>query len=111
MTLTNEAPAEASLTRPWPADQLERWPIERLIPYANNPRLHSEADLDKIAASILKWGWTNPPLVDEDGTLIGAAVPELTRTCQMGPRVRIRFPPPQSDKNLTDNPIYRILVI
>jgi len=35
-----------------------------------NPRLHSEADLDKIAASILKWGWTNPALVDENGTLI-----------------------------------------
>ena len=47
MTLTNEAPAEASLTRPWPADQLERWPIERLIPYANNPRLHSAADIER----------------------------------------------------------------
>src|SRR6516165_6832042 len=70
MTVSNEAPAEASLTRPWPADQVERWPIERLIPYANNPRLHSAADFDKIAASILKWGWTNPALVDENGTLI-----------------------------------------
>jgi hypothetical protein len=30
--------------------------IERLIPYANNPRLHSAADLDKIGASIRKWG-------------------------------------------------------
>ena len=50
----DKAPAEASLTRPWPADQVERWPIERLIPYANNPRLHSEDDLDKIGASILK---------------------------------------------------------
>jgi DNA modification methylase len=56
--------------RHWPADQVERWPIERLTPYANNPRLHSEADLHKIAASILKWGWTMPPLVDEHGELI-----------------------------------------
>src|SRR5215469_14341956 len=70
MTSINSGPAEASLTRPWPADRVERWPIERLIPYANNPRLHSEADLDKIAASILKWGWTNPALVDEDSELI-----------------------------------------
>ena len=54
-------------TRPWPADQQERWPIERLMPYANNPRLHSEADLSKIAASIVKWGWTMPVLVDEHG--------------------------------------------
>jgi DNA modification methylase len=41
-----------------------------VIPYANNPRLHSEADLEKIAASIRKWGWTNPVLVDEQGVLI-----------------------------------------
>ncbi len=61
---------EASPSRPWPADQVERWPIERLKPYANNPRLHSEADLDKIAASIRKWGWTMPVLVDEEGELI-----------------------------------------
>src|SRR6202022_3480959 len=36
----------------------------------NNPRLHNEADLGKIAASILKWGWTMPVLVDEQGELI-----------------------------------------
>ena len=59
-----------SPTPSWPADRVERWPIERLIPYANNPRLHSEADLDKIAASIDEWGWTNPVLVDEQGVLI-----------------------------------------
>ena len=56
--------------RPWPADQVERWPIERLIPYANSARLHSETDLDKLAASILKFGWTMPPLVDENGAVI-----------------------------------------
>ena len=50
-------------TQPWPADRVERWPIEKLIPYANNPRIHSEADLDKVAASICKWGVTMPPLV------------------------------------------------
>jgi hypothetical protein len=37
---------------PGRAEQVERWPIERLIPYANNARLHCAADLDKIAASI-----------------------------------------------------------
>src|SRR5215472_858195 len=56
--------------RPWPADQVERWPIDRLIPYANSARLHSETDLDKLAASILKFGWTMPPLVDESGAVI-----------------------------------------
>ena len=62
--------ADTGYTRPWPADQVERWSIERLKPYANNPRLHSEADLGKIAASIRKWGWTMSVLVDEDGELI-----------------------------------------
>jgi len=41
-----------------------------LIPYANNPRLHSEADVERIAASIAKWGWTNPALVDGQGVLV-----------------------------------------
>src|SRR5882762_4728256 len=63
-------PAGARPTRPWPADRIERWSIERLIAYANNARLHSEADLDKIGASILEWGWTMPVLIDEDGVLL-----------------------------------------
>jgi DNA modification methylase len=46
------------------------WSSERLIPYGANPRLHSETDVEKIAASIVKWGWTNPVLVDEQGVLI-----------------------------------------
>jgi ParB-like chromosome segregation protein Spo0J len=70
MSLIASGPAKASPTRPWPADQVERWPIERLIPYAANPRLHSETDIETIAASILRWGWTNPVLVDEQGVLI-----------------------------------------
>ena len=70
MASTQSELAGARRTRPWPADRVERWPVERLTPYANNPRLHSEADLDKIGASICKWGWTMPPLVDEDGELI-----------------------------------------
>ena len=63
-------PADAGPTRPCPADNVERWPIERLIPYANNARVHSAADLDKIAASIRKCGWTMPVLADEDGVLL-----------------------------------------
>ena len=29
--------------RPWPADKVERWGIERLIPYAKNARVHTDA--------------------------------------------------------------------
>jgi DNA modification methylase len=70
MSPTQSEPACARPTRPWPADRVERWPIERLIPYANNARLHTEADLDKLAAAIRKWGWTMPVLVDEEGNLL-----------------------------------------
>jgi len=70
MSSTQSEPAGARPARPWPAEQLEHWPIERLLPYANNARLHSEADLDKLAASISNWGWTVPVLADEDGVLI-----------------------------------------
>jgi DNA modification methylase len=55
---------------PWPADKVERWPIERLIPYARNSRTHSEEQIGQIAASIREWGWTNPILVTEAGTIV-----------------------------------------
>ena len=61
---------EAGSTRPWLAERVERWAIERLIPYADNARLHSEADIDKLAHSLCRWGWTIPLLVDENGVLI-----------------------------------------
>src|SRR3984893_1658384 len=54
----------------WPADHVERWPIERLMPYARNARTHSDAQVSQIAASIREWGWTNPVLVAEDGSII-----------------------------------------
>jgi DNA modification methylase len=54
----------------WPADQVERWAVDRLIPYARNARTHSDAQVAQIAASIREWGWTTPILVDEDGGII-----------------------------------------
>jgi hypothetical protein len=56
--------------RPWPADKVERWPIDRLIPYAKNVRTHSPAQIAALAASVKEWGWTTPVLVAEDGGLI-----------------------------------------
>src|SRR5207237_1502038 len=54
----------------WPAERIEYWALERLIPYASNARLHRESDIDKLADSLRRWGWTNPALVDEHGVLI-----------------------------------------
>ena len=53
-----------------PADKIEQWPIDRLIPYARNSRTHSDAQVAQIAASIKEWGWTTPVLVDDGGQII-----------------------------------------
>jgi ParB-like chromosome segregation protein Spo0J len=37
---------------------------------ARNARTHSAEQVDQIAASIREWGWTNPVLVGDDGTII-----------------------------------------
>ena len=39
-------------------------PLGELIPYARNPRTHSDAQVAQIAASIREFGWTVPILVD-----------------------------------------------
>jgi ParB-like chromosome segregation protein Spo0J len=44
--------------------------VEDLIPYARNSRTHSKDQVAQIAASIREFGWTNPILVDGDGTII-----------------------------------------
>jgi hypothetical protein len=62
--------AKSAGTTSWPADHVERWPTERLIPFARNARTHSEIQVSQIASSIREWGWTNPVLVAEDGTII-----------------------------------------
>lgn len=49
---------------------IEHWPIERLIPYARNPRTHTDEQVAQIAASIAEFGWTNPVLVGADGVII-----------------------------------------
>src|SRR5689334_21283128 len=54
----------------WPADKVERRPIDSLIPHARNARTHSEAQVDQIAASIKEWGWTTPVLVSEQSIII-----------------------------------------
>lgn len=56
--------------RPWPADKVERWSLDRIQPYPRNARLHSEEQVEQIAASMRKFGVTAPVLVDEEGVLI-----------------------------------------
>ena len=49
---------------------VQRWPIDRLIPYARNSRTHSEEQVAQVAASIVTFGWTNPILAGPDGVVI-----------------------------------------
>src|SRR6202163_2361181 len=49
---------------------VERWPIDRLIPYARNARTHTDEQVAQVAASIREFGWTNPILVAADGVIV-----------------------------------------
>jgi site-specific DNA-methyltransferase (adenine-specific) len=53
-----------------PADKVEQWPIEKLVPYAKNSRTHSEDQIAQLAASIKEWGFTSAILVDEEAGII-----------------------------------------
>ena len=52
------------------AQQIELWPVERLVPYARNARTHSEEQVAQIAASIVEFGFTNPILVDSNAGIV-----------------------------------------
>jgi DNA modification methylase len=65
MTTAPQATGLAAL-----AERIELWPIDRLRPYERNPRTHSEAQVEQIAASMVEFGWTNPVLVDEQGGIL-----------------------------------------
>ena len=52
------------------SEQIEMVNIEQLIPYARNSRTHSDAQVAQIAASIKEFGFTNPVLVDGEGSII-----------------------------------------
>src|SRR3954469_7719969 len=49
---------------------IERWPLDRLIPHARNARTHSEAQVAQIAGSIAEFGFVNPVLVGDDGVIV-----------------------------------------
>lgn len=48
---------------------LEYWQIERLIPYARNPRKNDHA-VDRVAAAIREFGFRVPVVAKSDGTVV-----------------------------------------
>ena len=50
--------------------QFELVEIEKLIPYVNNARTHSDKQIDKIASSIKEFGFLNPLIISEDNVIL-----------------------------------------
>ncbi|MBC8350454.1 MAG: ParB N-terminal domain-containing protein, partial [Planctomycetes bacterium] len=49
--------------------KVELWPIERVKPYENNPRINDGA-VDAVATSIREFGFRQPIVVDTEGVII-----------------------------------------
>ncbi|MBC8350530.1 MAG: ParB N-terminal domain-containing protein, partial [Planctomycetes bacterium] len=49
--------------------KIESWPIERVKPYDNNPRVNDGA-VDAVASSIREFGFRQAIVVDSDGVII-----------------------------------------
>lgn len=44
--------------------------VDQLVPFARNPRTHSEAQVEQLRASIREFGFTNPLLIDSQGGIV-----------------------------------------
>ena len=76
--------AQSKITpQAWPAAQVEMWQVADLVPYAKNARQHPPEQIDQIAASMKRFGFTIPMLVAEDGTII-AGHGRLMAAAQLG---------------------------
>lgn len=69
-TKSSKAAKEVAAVDLWPAAQVELRPLNTLTAFANNARTHSDAQVAELAASMQEFGFTNPVLVDEAGTII-----------------------------------------
>ena len=67
----------------WPASKIEMWPVADLSPYVKNARTHPQEQVDQIAASMERFGFTMPMLVAESGTII-AGHGRLMAALQLG---------------------------
>ncbi|MDR2947442.1 MAG: ParB N-terminal domain-containing protein, partial [Candidatus Adiutrix sp.] len=52
-----------------PPLKIEYWPIERLVPYAHNPRKNDHA-VERMSAVIKEFGFRIPVLAKSDGELV-----------------------------------------
>lgn len=50
--------------------QIEYIEIDKVIPYANNPRNNDGEAVDRVAASIKEYGFKNPIIIDKDNVIV-----------------------------------------
>ena len=50
--------------------RIQQWPLDRLKPFAKNPRRHSPQQVNRLVASMLEYGFTSPILVDGKGGIV-----------------------------------------
>jgi ParB-like chromosome segregation protein Spo0J len=73
--------------------KIERLPLESLRPYRRNPRTHSPKQIQQVAASIEKFGFTNPILIDQERRVLAGhgrieAAKRLGMSCQLSAWMR-----------------------
>ena len=50
--------------------RIEQWPIHHIIPFENNARIHDEKSINAIGASVDRFDWLAPIVVDKEGVVI-----------------------------------------
>jgi len=50
--------------------KIQKWGIERVIPYELNAKIHDPEQVKRIAKSIAELGWDQPIVVDKNGVII-----------------------------------------
>lgn len=74
--------------------KIELRPIGSLKRAKNNARRHSERQIEQVAASIRHFGFTNPIIIDEEGTIVaGHARYEAARSLQIAdvPTIQVTY--------------------
>jgi len=70
--------------------QIKSLPIETLKPYAGNARTHSQSQINQLARSIERFGFTNPVLISDDSQIIAGHGRVIAAT-QLGIAGQTRF--------------------
>ena len=66
----NPAPHADDHTVRVAAEQLTLVPIDDLVPYANNAKIHDKKQIAQLRASLREFGFVTPVLIDFDNNII-----------------------------------------